>query len=184
MPPTALLLIDIQNDYFAGGLKPLDDMAAAAGQAAALLARARRDGWPVFHVRHVAASSEAPFFRPGTPGADIHDAVAPQAGERVVEKGRPNAFHGTDLETSLRDAGCEDVVICGAMSQMCIDATARAAVDLGFTVTVAEDACAASGVAFGATTVGAREVHAAIMAPLAASYAKVLTVGRMLDGSE
>ena len=183
MPPTALLLIDIQNDYFAGGLKPLEGMAPAAEKAAALLARARRDDRPVFHVRHVAASSEAPFFRPGTPGADIHDGVAPRAGERVIEKGRPNAFHGTDLEASLHEAGCGDVVICGAMSQMCIDATARAAADLGFTVTVAEDACAASGVAFGETTVGAREVHAAIMAPLAASYATIARTDSLLDGS-
>ena len=175
MTETALILIDIQNDYFEGGLMPLDDMNSAAANAARLLDCARTRHAPVFHIRHIAGSADAPFFRPGTTGSEIHEAVRPANGEKIFEKNRPNAFVGTGLEAALREAGIERLTICGAMSQMCVDATARAAVDLGFAVTVVEDACAAASVSFGGRIVPSKDVHAAIMAPLAASYGKVMT---------
>lgn len=174
MTQTALILIDIQNDYFDGGLKPLEGMDAAAANAARLLIGFRVQNLPIFHIRHIAGSTEAPFFRPGTDGSEIHRTVQPGPGEAVFEKNRPNAFIRTDLENALHDAGVEHVTICGAMSQMCVDACARAAADLGFGVTVVEDACAAASVSFGGVSVKATQVHAAIMAPLAASYGKVL----------
>lgn len=183
MKPTALILIDIQNDYFAGGRMPLPNIDAAAANAARLLQAARVQKEVIYHVRHIAGSTEAPFFRPGTKGSEIHGSVLPIAGEPVMEKSRPNSFIGTDLETTLREAGIEHLILCGAMSQMCIDATARAAVDLGFTVTVVADACAATDVTFAGTTVPANMVHAAIMAPLAASYAKVIVTDDALTMS-
>lgn len=100
--------------------------------------------------------------------------VRPAPGETVIGKDRPNAFLGTGLEGALRDAGVDLVTICGAMSQMCVDVTARAAADLGLAVVVAHDACCAASVRFGGVTVPAAQVHAEIMAPLAASCA-VLT---------
>lgn len=106
--------------------------------------------------------------------------MQPIAGETVLEKSRPNAFIGTSLEADLRDAAITHLTLCGAMSQMCVDATTRAAVDLGFNVTVAEDACAAAQAQFGGVTVLAPQVHAAIMAPLAASYAKVISTDAAL----
>lgn len=121
------------------------------------------------------------FFKPGTPGAAIHDGVAPLPDEQVVDKPRPNSFVGTDLEQRLREAGIDHLVICGAMSQMCIDATTRAAVDLGFKVTVASDACAAADVSHEGLDVPADMVHAAIMAPLAASYAQIRTASDCIE---
>lgn len=175
MTQTALILIDIQNDYFDGGLMALDGMDAAAANAARLLAGARTRREPVFHIRHIAGSDNAPFFRPGTTGSEIHAAVHPDPGEAVIEKNRPNAFVGTGLEAALRAAEVERIILCGAMSQMCVDATARAAVDMGFAVTVVGDACAAAPVTDGGVLVPSEHVHAAIMAPLAASYGKVVT---------
>jgi len=184
MTNTALILIDIQNDYFAGGLIPLADMDRAAANAALLLGDARARHVPILHVRHIAKSDEAPFFRPGTAGSEIHNSVTPRPGEIVIEKARPNSFVGTALEAALRQAGVTQLTLCGAMCQMCIDATARAAVDLGFDVTVVEDACAAAQVSFNGVTVPAAHVHASIMAPLAASYAKVVkTQGLLMAGS-
>lgn len=180
MTETALILIDIQNDYFPGGLMPLDRMEAAAAQAALLLEDFRAREAPLFHIRHVAASAAAPFFRPGEAGSEIHPAVAPRPGEPVLVKARPNSFLGTGLEAALRAAGVGHVVLCGAMSQMCVDAAARAAADLGFRVTVAEDACAAASVRFGGVEVASEAVHAAIMAPLAASYAEVTSAAAAL----
>lgn len=177
---TALILIDIQNDYFPGGLMPLDDMDRAAANAAKVLADARAHGLKIFHIRHVALSDTAPFFRPGKAGSEIHVSVRPGADEPVILKNRPNSFVGTNLETALHDAKVTDLYLCGAMSQMCVDATARAAVDLGFGVTVVEDACAAARVSFGGIVVPHAHVHAAIMAPLAASYGRVVTTHDLL----
>ncbi|WP_322865492.1 cysteine hydrolase family protein [Aquicoccus sp. G2-2] len=182
MTKTALILIDIQNDYFNGGLMALDGMDAATTNAARLLAGARTRQEAVFHIRHIAGSPSAPFFRPGTMGSEIHATVRPVGGEMVIEKSRPNSFVGTGLEAALRAAGIERVTLCGAMSQMCVDATARAAADLGFAVTVVADACAAASVSFGGISVPSEQVHAAIMAPLAASYGKVTTTGD-IEGS-
>lgn len=176
MTQSALLLIDIQNDYFPsfdGSKMPLPDMDAATRNAADLLSAARAAGIKVIHVKHIMASDAAPFFHPGTSGADLHDSVAPVVGEVVVKKARPNSFVGTELEQTLRDERIERLFICGAMSQMCVDATVRAAVDLGFTVTVAHDACAAANIKHEEVSVSSDMVHASIMAPLASSYADV-----------
>ncbi|MBT2130526.1 cysteine hydrolase family protein [Aliiroseovarius lamellibrachiae] len=176
MTKPALLLIDIQNDYFPsfnGSKMPLPGMDGASQKAANLLAAARGTGMKVIHVKHVMASDAAPFFHPNSKGAELHNSVAPMAGEVVVEKARPNSFVGTKLEQLLREAGIEHLVICGAMSQMCVDATVRAGVDLGFKVTVAHDACAAADVEHDGVSAPSAMVHAAIMAPLAASYADV-----------
>jgi nicotinamidase-related amidase len=95
----------------------------------------------VFHARHVWDEDEATFMRPGTDGIEIHEAVSPRDGERVIEKEHPNSFRETPLETELRGAGVDELVICGMMTSMCVDATVRAAVDLGFETTVVHDAC-------------------------------------------
>lgn len=174
MSKTALILIDIQNDYFAGGRWPVAEMDAVAANAARLLARFREAGLPVVHVRHEMLSESAPFFVAGTPGAEIHPSVAPVAGEPVIVKHKANSFRDTALKETLDAAGVTAVVICGAMSQMCIDAGARAAADFGYSVTVAADACGAKEQVFDGRTVAAADVHAAIMAPLAMSYARVV----------
>jgi len=144
----ALVIVDIQNDYFPGGAYPLHEPEAAAAAARDVLERFRKAGEPVFHVQHV-SDADAAFMRPGTPGVEINDAVAPASGEPVIRKDAPNAFLRTPLERDLRARGVDAVVVCGMMTSMCVDATVRAAADLGFDVTVVHDACAAPGLAFG-----------------------------------
>ena len=182
MTTTALILVDIQNDYFADGRWPVAKMDEVTANAAKLLADARSKGMPVFHVRHEIPSDQAPFFRPGSEGAQIHALVAPEGDEPVFLKNKPNSFRGTELKAALDDAGVTDTVICGAMSQMCIDATARAAADFGYAVTVVEDACGAKEQSFGGVDVPAAQVHAAIMAPLGMSYGKVVDTETYLGG--
>jgi nicotinamidase-related amidase len=176
MTKSALLLIDIQNDYFpsfTGAKMPLPSMDTASKRAADLLLAAREGSIMVVHIKHLMASDAAPFFHPGTSGAELHHSVTPEAGETIIEKSRPNSFVGTDLESLLRASQIEHLVMCGAMSQMCIDASARSGVDLGFKVTVAHDACAAANIIHNGVSVSSEMVHASIMAPLAASYADV-----------
>lgn len=175
MSRTALILIDIQNDYFEDGRWPVDKMHQVSANAARLLANARDNGQTIIHIRHEIPSDAAPFFRPGSTGAEIHKSVAPIGGEPVILKHRPNSFHDTGLHNRLAAENISQVVICGAMSQMCIDATSRAAADLAYDVIVIEDACGAKAQEFNDQTVPAPQVHAAFMAPLAMSYARVIT---------
>lgn len=179
MTTTALILVDIQNDYFSEGRWPVAEMHRVAENAARLLDQARRAGDRVIHIRHESSSDQASFFRPGTFGAQIHAAVAPATGESVLIKHKPNSFRDTNLQELL--SGITKVVICGAMSQMCIDATARAAADLGYAVTVISDACGAKEQDFDGHHVTAAQVHAAIMAPLAMSYAQVMTTDVLIE---
>jgi nicotinamidase-related amidase len=169
----ALVVVDIQNDYFPGGANPLDGPDAAAAQARTLLEAFRASGEPVVHVRHVWDAPDALYLRPGTPGGEIHEAVAPERGEAVVEKAFPNAFLETALERRLRDADVDELVMCGMMTSMCVDATVRAAVDLGYEVSVAHDACATMALEFGGRRISAPDVHAAFLAALADGYATV-----------
>ncbi len=173
MQDTALILIDIQNDYFPNGLWEVPDMPAASDNAARLLADARKRAIPVLHIRHQTLSADAPFFRPNSHGADIHPSVAPLGDELVIEKQRPNSFVDTLLQAQLDALGIKSLVLCGAMSQMCVDSTARAAVDLGYKVSIIEDACAAKAQVFNGVEVPAALVHAAFMAALSGSFAKV-----------
>lgn len=172
--PTGLVIVDIQNDYFPGGNMALVGMDAAAKRASELLGAFRKNGLPLYHVQHLSVRPGATFFIPNTPGAEIHEAVKPIAGEPLIQKHFPNAFRDTQLLEKVRADGVDQLVICGAMSHMCIDATTRAAFDLGFKCTVIEDACATRDLSFHGQTIPAKDVHAAFMAALSVPYASVV----------
>jgi len=169
-----LLLVDIQNDYFPGGAMELKGMDEAAENALLLLQHFRRDQLPVFHIRHIATGPSATFFLPDTNGAKTNEVVAPTGNEVIIEKHFPNAFRDTPLLELLKTADVKEVVICGAMSHMCIDATTRAAFDLSFQCTVASDACATRDLEHNGILVEAASVHASFMAALASAYADVI----------
>lgn len=183
MTDTALILVDIQKDYFDGGRWTLSKIDQASDNAAKVLANARNSGHMIVHVHHEMLSDGAPFFRPGTSGAEIHPKVAPQAGEEVILKHAPNSFHNTRLHEALSARGITKLIIVGAMSQICIDATTRAASDFGYAVTLIHDACAARDVEFDGVTVPAAQVHAAFMSALSFAYATLVDCESFLAGS-
>ncbi len=172
---TGLILVDIQNDYFEGGRMELVGMEAASMKVKELLSFFRDNRWPTFHIQHLATAKDATFFLPETQGVEIHASVQPRPGDPVIQKHYPNSFRGTPLSDELKNAGIDHVVICGAMSHMCIDATTRAAADLGFECTVIHDGCATRNLEFGGKRVSADEVHASFMAALGAAYARVIS---------
>ncbi len=176
-----LIIIDIQNDYFAGGTMELVGMPEAAANARLLLDAYRAAGLPVLHVQHLAARPDATFFIPGTPGAEINQIVAPIASEPVVVKHFPNSFRETGLLDLLKSKQITNLAICGAMSHMCIDTTVRAAFDLGFTCTLAADACATRNLTFEGRVVPAADVHAAYMAALSLPFARVTTTATIIE---
>ena len=182
MANMALLIVDWQNDYFDGGKFPLVGIDAAAKNAARVLAAFRAKGLPVIHIRHEILREPAPFFAPDSEGAEIHEIVAPERDEVVITKNFPNSFRETDLQDRLQALGASDLVIIGAMSHFCIDATTRAAADLGYRCTVAHDACATRDLEFDGVAVPAAQVHAGFMAALAAGYGALLPTDQVIAG--
>lgn len=177
---TALVIVDIQNDYFPEGKLPLVGPIEAAQQAARMLDRFRQPQRPIIHVQHIAVRPGATFFLPDTPGAGFHPNVQPLPGEPIVQKNFPNSFRETPLLEVLRELQVNRLIICGMQTNMCIDATTRAAADFGFECIVAADACAARNLTFDGVTVPADQVHHAFLAALNGSYAKVLKVDQVL----
>lgn len=170
---TALLLIDIQNDYFPGGKMPLEGVISACFSAKELLAVFRERGLPVIHVKHLSTREGAKYFLPGTEGVEIHPIVQPHSRETLIAKHFPNCFRDTGLLSHLRELQVEHLVITGMMTHMCIDATVRAAFDLGFSCTVIGDACATKDLEFKDVEVPAEFVQAAFLSALQGTYADV-----------
>jgi nicotinamidase-related amidase len=174
---TALVIIDIQNFYFEGGKVPLTGSVEASLQAKKLLEAFRAKKGPVIHVKHVPAN---PAGLENDPAYAIHPNVAPAPGEKVIVKHYANAFRETELRDYLKQRGIQQLVICGMQTQMCVEAATRAAADFGFTVIVAHDACATRPLNFNGADVPAAQVHAAALATMNGTYAKVLKTDDVL----
>lgn len=142
--PKALICIDLQEEYFTPeGVLFIPGGRQVAENVARLQDAARKSGQPVVHVRHISRDPKAATFRAGSPGVDFLPATEPNPGEPVVTKIRPGSFFQTDLGDLLRRRGVETVVICGLMSFMCCDTTAREAQARGYQVLFVRDATAA-----------------------------------------
>ncbi len=180
MSKEALILVDLQNDYFPEGKWELKGIEAATKNAARLLSHARETSRMVIHVQHFNRFAEAPFFVEDSTGAEIHPIVAPAADEPVIVKQHANSFRETDLQKILEEAKVEQLTIVGAMSHMCIAAIARAGADLGYQVRVVEDACATRDLEFKGQTIPAEQVHGAFMAALAFGYAQIVSTQEVI----
>ena len=154
-------------------LTGIEDAGQKAGE---LLSVFRENNWLTFHIQHLSVRQGATFFLPDTPGAEFHDCIIPLADEQIIQKFYPNSFRETALLEELKKNEVEQLVICGAMSHMCIDATTRAAFDFGFKCVVIHDACATRDLEFEGQKIAAAQVHASFMAALGSAYATVLTL--------
>jgi len=177
----ALVVIDIQNEYFPDGALTLPHAERAARRAAEAIDAARAAGIEVIHVRHEEPDSDE-YFVPGSTGVEINDAVAPAQGEAVILKHHPNSFIQTDLAERLEKAGAGRVAFCGMMTSMCVDATVRAAADLGLEPVLIDDACAAPDLEHRGVRVPADEVHAAFCAALGDEIATIVDAGEFVSG--
>lgn len=171
-PKTALLIIDIQNFYFAGGSSELVNPVPASLNAQKLLLQFRKTGQLVIHIKHGDGK-----------GAEIQSNVTPLPGEKIIVKKEVNSFLHTDLLDYLNKNGIKKLVICGMQTNMCLEGATRAAADYGFDCTVIHDACAAKNQTFNGVTVKAEDVHATALATLEA-YAKVKSTEEFLADEE
>ena len=178
---TALIVIDVQNDYFDKGIMTLVGSDKASENTRLILDRFRADSLPIIHIQHIATSPTATFFLPNTKGAEIHDNVKPSGQEKVIVKHYPNSFRETELLDYLKGKNISDLVICGMMTHMCVDATVRVAKDFGFNIVLIGDACATKDQEINGQKVKAEEVQKSFLAALNYYYATVETTQQYLD---
>lgn len=170
----ALVIVDMQ--------KAIDDpVYGQRGQPqteaniALLLAAWRERRLPVVYIRHDSTDPLSPY-RPGSEGNDFKAEIAPQLGEPVIDKRTNNAFIGTDLMDVLDELQIRSLVVAGVLLENSVDATVRMAANLGFEVTIPQDAVASlerSDLQGRIWT--ADEVHALTLAVLQGEYARIET---------
>jgi len=177
---TALIIIDIQNDYFDGGSNPLFGSNKAATNARLIMDDFRSKGFPIIHIQHLATRPTATFFLPGTAGAEIFADVRPLDNEKLIVKHYPNSFRETDLLKYLQSMEVGQLVICGMMTHMCVDATTRAAKDFGFGCTVIGDACATKNLEIDGQLIKSTDVQASFLAALSYFYSTIKTAKEYL----
>ena len=142
-PDIALLIIDIQNDYFEGGSHTLYNPLEALKNAEEILRRFRRNNaFTVIHIQHNSGTGSG-FMKEGTWGAQIHDTLTPLENEVVITKRQVSSFADTNLEEVLRARNIKRIVVVGMQTNVCVEATVKDSKALGFRVIVLYDACAA-----------------------------------------
>ncbi|MGE7775949.1 cysteine hydrolase family protein [Chitinophaga sp. NPDC101104] len=176
----ALIIIDIQQDYFPGGRHTLVGAEEAAEKAKQVLAHFRKTGRPVIHVQHISTNEGATLFLPGTDGIAIHGAVMPENGEKIITKHFPNSFRETDLLEYLKANGIQRLTFAGMMTHVCIDASVKAARDFGFDCTVVADACATLDVEVQGKKVPAAWVQQSLLGALEFFYAEIKTAAEVV----
>ncbi|MGF1725680.1 cysteine hydrolase family protein [Photobacterium nomapromontoriensis] len=176
---TALILIDIQNDYFDGGKFPLAKPIAAASNSREILQRFRANKQLVVHVQHDNVDDRKPFLQHGTEGQKIHASVAPAADEIVVTKHFPNSFWQTELDAILKRNNISKITLVGMMTHMCVSATARAAMERGYQIAIVSDACATRELEFEHERLPAETVHKVALSEVA-MFSKLMTTASYL----
>jgi nicotinamidase-related amidase len=170
-----LVLIDLQNEYLEGPIA-VPVAGKAVTKAEQLLNSARAAGAPVFHIAH--KGRHGGLFDREAPRGQIVTALAPLSGETVVEKGLPNAFANTDLHARIAETGRKNLLLAGFMTHMCVSSTARAALDLGWRVTIAADACGTRDLPDGrGGVIEARVVHDVALVELSDRFAVIAETG-------
>ncbi|GGY80922.1 isochorismatase [Cellvibrio zantedeschiae] len=133
-----VIIIDMQREYLDGSV-PVPDLHAAVKGAAELIARAHQHGTPVIHVLNKGPSGNLLFNEQGPYYAELPE-IAAKPGDQIVVKHLPNAFAGTNLQALIENTGRKQLIIAGCTTHVCISATARAALDLGYKNTIVADA--------------------------------------------
>ena len=175
----ALIIIDMQNDYFAGGKMALAGIEKAMDNTLKLIEYAKAKVYDIFFIQHISMREGASFFLPNSEGAKLHKRFDLNIG-MVIDKHYPNSFRETSLQKKLQDKGIKDLIICGAMSHMCIDTTVRAAFDLGYDIELISDACATKDLTFEDKIFKAKDIHNVFMASLDGTFCKVKFIKEVL----
>lgn len=168
----ALIIIDVQNDYFPGGNFELKNTTNTVNNIKKVLNYFRNNSYPVIHIQHIAPEN-APFFAKGSNGTEIYSEVSPIDKEYIVQKNYPNSFFKTELKNILDKENINDIVVCGMMSHMCVDSTAKGGFELGFNCTIIEDCCTTRDLEHNNMVITWDNVHNSFMSALS-RFGKVI----------
>ena len=174
MTKRALIVIDVQYDYFSGGAWALPASEQALPNIVRRINLARERGELVVFIQHLLPEG-APVFAQGTKGSLLHDDLNVQPEDAVLHKTHPSSFQDTDLQAFLSRHSIEEVDICGFMTQMCCDTTTREAYSRGYKVRFFSDATAARDLESNGETIPHNIVHQAELVTLA-RFATILAV--------
>jgi len=180
MHKRALLVIDVQNEYFTG-LMPVTYPQNSMPNIMSVIKTAKEVQIPIVMVQHTATAENAKAFVKGTFGWELHDSIKDMNVSHYVEKTLPSSFVGTDLEDWLRKNSIDTVVISGYMTQNCCDATARYACHLGFNVEFLSDATATLAFENKAGKVTAEELHRAILVAQQFRFSDVMSTKEWIE---
>ncbi|MDI6724697.1 MAG: cysteine hydrolase family protein [Methanobacterium sp.] len=169
----ALLVIDVQNEYFTGKL-PVTYPENSFQNILKAIDSANKMEIPVILVQHSNLDKEAATFKIGTDEHDIHEGVLKRDFDKIIEKNLPGSFTGTELKSFLDVNNIDTVVICGYMTQMCCDTTSRQAMHLGFNVEFLSDATGTLDISNSAGEISAQNLHKAILITQTMRFSKVM----------
>jgi len=177
----ALLVIDVQMDYFSGPMTVTYPEGSCERILQAVDA-AQAAGVPVVMIQHTASRPALKLFQKGTDGWQVHPELVKRGWEHLVEKHFAGSFTGTDLDEWLKAHGIGTVAICGYMTQMCCDTTARQAQHLGYEVEFLGDATGTLDFTNDAGSVKAEELHRAVLVVQNWGFSRVLKVANWIAG--
>ncbi len=160
--PRALLVIDVQNEYFTGAL-PISHPTGHLANILAVMDMAKAQGVPTAVIRHHQPDPASPVFCNGSNGWELHPEVASRSRDILIDKQLPGSFTGTNLDEWLKSVGADTVTISGYMTHICCDTTARQAMHRGYKVEFLSDATGTLAVSNTAGSVTAEELQRAIL---------------------
>lgn len=169
----ALLIIDVQNDYFPGGTSELHNPYEAEERIIELIDESRKCNRPIIYIQHINPADDY-FFLEGTHGAEISDRIKPADGDKIIVKHYPNSFLETELDDYLKTIEADTLIVCGMMTHMCVDTTVRAAMDYGYRVKLVADACATMDLELDGEVIPAEIVQKTFIASLEGVFATVI----------
>lgn len=176
----ALLIIDVQNEYFTGLLPVIYPHNSSSNIVRAINA-ATDAHIPIVMVQHTATAKGAKAFVKGTEGWELHESVKHAKTAHAIEKTMASSFVGTDLEEWLRQNGINTVVISGYMTQHCCDTTARYAHHLGFNVEFLSDATGTLAFENKGGKATAEELHRATLVEQAFRFSNVMSTQEWVE---
>lgn len=175
----ALLVIDLQNDYFKNGSMELKGIDEVLKQSNKLIVFAREKKYKIYFIQHVARNKNAGFFVPNTNGVKLHKNLDIQD-DMIIKKNYPNTFRDTKLIKELKKENINDLIICGAMTHMCIDTSVRAAFDLGYKIELVNDACASKDLVFEEKVIKAADVNLSFLSALSSVFCEVKNTNKII----
>jgi nicotinamidase-related amidase len=176
----ALLVIDVQREYFDGAL-PISHPDNHLETILQVMDQAKLAGIPIAVIRHHQADPQSPIFRLNSDQWQLHPEVARRSHDIVIDKQFPGSFTGTELESWLQKVGATTVTIAGYMTHMCCDTTARQACHLGYKVEFLRDATGTLAVENSAGSVSAEQMHVATLVAQQMFLSEVLDSATWFD---